>query len=192
MRIKRPIYILLCLSLYSSYTYAQSENTSRSFRALIDFTGEFGGDAVAEVYYTDGDVKSVHAGQGVSIGIGGEFTVPKMQKLKFRGWIGYKILTVRASNADMALTRVPINLTANWMITNNIRIGTGLAMQTGIKFDADGLGDNINFNNASGLMFELAWRWIGLRYTLMEYKDGFEETYNANALGLSVSFVFPN
>ncbi|MEQ9286856.1 MAG: hypothetical protein RIG77_08115 [Cyclobacteriaceae bacterium] len=191
MRTKLLICLLLYMALSTSYTYAQSENTSRSFRALIDFTAEFGGDAIAEVYFTNGDDQSVKAGQGLSIGVGGEFTVPKLEKLKFRGWVGYKYLTTQANNANITLTRVPIHLTANWMITDDIRIGTGLAMQTGVKFKADGLGDDINFNSASGPMFELAWRWIGLRYTLMEYKDDSGEIYNANAIGVSLSFAFP-
>lgn len=191
MRTKLSISLFLFVCLSSSYTYAQSENKTRSFRALVDLTAEFGGDAVAEVYFTNGDDQKVKAGQGLSIAIGGEFTFPKIEKLKIRGWIGYKYLTTQADNANITLTRVPINLSASWMITKDIRIGTGLAMQTGIKFKADGLGDDINFDNANGPLFELGWRWISLRYTLMNYKDDMGETYNANALGISLNFVFP-
>ena len=191
MKIKLPIYLLICFSISSSYIYAQSENTSRSFRALIDFTAEFGGDPVAEVLFTSGDDQDVRAGQGLSVGVGGEYTVPSVKQLKFRAWISYKYLTTQADNADITLTRVPINFTANWMFTDDIRLGAGLAMQTGIKFKAGGLGDDIDFDNASGPMVELAWRWIGLRYTLMDYEDGAGETYNANALGVTLNFAFP-
>ncbi|WP_228530224.1 hypothetical protein [Tamlana sp. I1] len=158
---------------------------------MIDFTAEFGGDPIAEVYFTNGEDQSVKAGQGVAIAIGGEYIVPSLEKLKFRGWIGYKFLTTQADNAHITLTRIPVNLTANWMITRNIRVGSGVAFQTGVKFRADGLGEDIKFENAKGAMFELAWRWVGLRYTLMEYKDELGKTYNANNFGVALSFVFP-
>lgn len=191
MRLKLLIYILIYVGLSSSYTFAQSKDSSRSFRALIDFSAEFGGDPVAKVYFTNGDDQKVKAGQGVSIGIGGEFTVPKVEKLKFRGWVGYKFLTTQADNANITLTRIPINVTSNWMITKDFRVGAGLAMQTGIKFKADGLGEDIDFNNSAGPLFEFAWKFIGIRYILMNYKDGAGKTYNANAFGVTLNFVFP-
>ncbi len=190
MRIKLSICLLVCVSLASSYTYAQGENSSRSLRALIDFTAEFGGDPVATVYFTNGEDQSVKAGQGLSLGLGGEFTVPAIQNLKIRGWVSYKYQTTMADNADITLTSVPINLTANWVMTNGIRFGAGLAMHNAVKFGAGGLGEDIKFANASGPLFEVGWKWIGVRYTLMEYVDG-ADIYDANAIGVSLSFAFP-
>jgi len=189
MKIKSIICLLLSLGLGASSAFAQGDD-SRLIRALIDFTAEFGGDPVATVYFTNGEDQSVKAGQGLSLGLGGELTIPAVKKLKVRGWVSYKYQTTMADNADITLTSVPINLTANWMMTNGIRFGAGLALHNAVKFGAGGLGDDIKFNNASGPLFEVGWKWIGLRYTLMEYVDG-ADIYDANAIGVSLSFAFP-
>ena len=152
---------------------------------------ELGGDKVAEVYFTNGDVQSVNAGQGISIAVGGQLQMPGIEKLLLRATVGYKYVTTQADNAHIRLTRVPLHLTANWMVTEKIRVGAGLASHRNIQFKADGIGEDVTFKGATGPMFEVAYGMVGLSYTAMKYTDHSNLTYSANAIGLTISGVFP-
>ncbi len=160
-------------------------------RLLVGGALALGGDRVAEVYFTNGNTQSVKAGQGISVALGGEFQVPKVEKLLLRATVGYKYVTTAAENAHIRLTRVPFHFTANWMITDRLLIGAGLAMHRGIQFKADGIGEDITFKGASGPTFEIAYRGVGLQYTAMQYKDQYHQTYSANSIGLAYTATIP-
>lgn len=160
-------------------------------RLLIGGALELGGDEVAKVYFTNGDDQSVKAGQGGSIAVGAQYQFPKLERLLLRGTVGFKYVTTAADNAHIRLTRVPVILTANWMATDKLRLGGGLAMHRGIRFKADGIGPDINFEGASGPTFEIAYGGVGLTYTAMTYKGPENHTYSANAIGLAFSLVIP-
>ena len=70
-----------------------------------------------------------------------------------------------------------------------IRLGTGFVTHQNIRFKADGIGQDVRFSGASGPVFEIAYRGIGLSYTVMTYKDQANETYAANAFGVTFSGV---
>jgi hypothetical protein len=169
----------------------QVEKKVSPFRFLIKGGLEFGGDDVAEVYFVDGSKQSVKAGQGASIGIGTEFQVPSLKKLLFHATAGYKFVTTKADNANISLSRVPVQLTANWMVTKQLRFGAGLASHQNIRFKADGIGEDISFRSSLGPTVELAYGVIGLSYTAMTYKDQAEKKYSADALGVSITLAFP-
>lgn len=160
-------------------------------RLLVGGALELGGERVAEVYFTNGNTQSVRAGQGISVAVGGELQVPQLERLLLRATVGYKYVTTAADNAHIRLTRVPIQLTVNYMLTEQLRAGAGLALHRGIKFTADGIGQDITFQGAAGPTFDLAYRGIGLMYTAMSYTDQFGKKYKANAVGLAFTAVFP-
>ena len=185
---------LLALLFFTSFchTYAQEQETKVSpVRFLIKGALELGGDDVAEVYFTNGDKQSVKAGQGGSIAIGGEFQMPGVEKLLFHATVGYKYVTTQADNVHIRLTRVPIQVTANWMATKKLRFGAGLATHQWIRFKADDIGQDMTFDGATGPTFEVAYRGIGLTYTAMTYKDQNKHPYSANAIGLSFTLTIP-
>ena len=146
---------------------------------------------MAEVYFTNGSTQSVRAGQGISVAVGGEFQVPSVEKLRLRGTVGYKYVTTAADNAHIRLTRVPVQLTANWLLTEQLRAGAGVALHRGIQFTADGIGEDITFAGAAGPVFELAYRGVGLQYTAMTYTDQYRKSYAASAIGLTFTAVIP-
>ena len=192
----KTIQKLVLLSFFFSATFSdsfgqQAEKKVSPFRLLIRGGLEYGGDDVAEVYFVDGSKQSVKAGQGASIGIGTEFQVPSLKKLLFHATAGYKFVTTKADNANISLSRVPIQLTANWMATKKLRFGAGLASHQAIHFKADGIGEDITFRSAMGPTVELAYSVIGLTYTAMTYKDQANRSYSANAIGVSLSFALP-
>jgi hypothetical protein len=184
-----PFFIFA--SLHFSFAQ-QSEKKASPVRLLLGGALELGGDEVAEVYFTNGNTQSVKAGQGGSIALGGQFQFSKLEKLLLRATVGYKYVTTEADNAHIRLTRVPVILTANWMATKKLRLGGGLAMHRNIRFKADGIGQDILFNGASGPTFEVAYSGIGLTYTAMTYQDQAKHSYSANAIGLSFSLTVPN
>lgn len=168
-----------------------SESTYKPVRLLLGGALELGGDNVAKVYFTNGQEQSVKAGQGGTVSVGAQLQFKGVERLLLRTSVGYKYLTTQADNVHIRLTRVPIHLTANWMAHKNVRLGAGLVTHQAIKFHADGIGDNIAFNAATGPVFEVAYRGVGLSYTIMTYKDKANHTYAANAVGLTVSGVLP-
>ena len=189
--------ILLVLLACSNYSFSQSikpeANAKQTplFRLLIKGLFEFGGDEVAKVYFTNGNDQSVKAGQGGSILIGTQFQVPNVKRLLLRGAFGIKYVTTAADNAHIRLTRIPIHVTATWMATEKIGISAGLAMHRNIRFNAGGLGPNMDFKGASGPVFEFSYGPVGLSYTAMKYTDEKNFRYSANAIGLSLTGVIP-
>jgi hypothetical protein len=185
--LKRKLLFLLLVAFSSSnYLFAQEivENQS-PLRLLVGCALEFGGDPVAEVYFTDGNTQSVKAGQGVSLALGGEFRLPKAEKFSLRATAGYKYVTTAADNAHIRLTRIPLQLTGNWMAVKNIRLSAGIANHQNIQFNSDGLGENVTLKSTSGPLFEIAYHGVGLTYTSMKYKDQDNLSYAANPIGVS-------
>lgn len=185
---------ILLVSFFISASFCesfgqQSEKKVSPFRFLIRGGLESGGDDVAEVYFVDGSKQSVKAGQGASIAIGAEYQVPTLKKLLFHATAGYKFVTTKANNANITLTRVPVQLTANWMATKKLRLGAGLASHQTIRFKADGIGDDITFKSALGPTVELAYSVIGLTYTAITYQDQANNKYSANAIGVSITLA---
>lgn len=174
-------------------SFAQDKNPKITpVKFLLRGGLELGGDNIADVYFTNGEKQSVKAGQGGTLAIGGQLQFPGLEKLLLQATVGYKYLTTQADNVHIRLTRVPINLTAHWMVANKFRIGGGLAMHSNIKFRTDGLGQDMDFDGASGPTFEVAYSGIGLSYTAMTYKDKAKNVYSANAIGLTFSLTIPN
>jgi len=189
------LYFLFLFLFVSNILEAQQTTlkpTASPVRLLIEAALELGGDEVAEVYFTNGNTQSVKAGQGGSLAVGAQFQFPGLDKFLLRSTLGIKYVTTEADNVHIRLTRIPVHLSANWMVAKKLRIGAGVATHRSIRFKADGIGDDIKFDGATGPMFEIAYGGVGLRYTIMKYKDEANYTYSANAIGLSFSLTVPN
>lgn len=167
----------------------KSLGTSR-FGFMVGGDFEFGGDAVATVAYTDGDTQDVDAGQGITLGGGVYWRQYQEQGIEVRAKLGYKFVTTAATNADITLSRIVSELTSGYRFGNGIWVGGGLVHHSNIKFDADGFGDNIDFDNATGYTIEVGWRWISATYTGMDYKDTFGNEYDAGNFGVSFNWQF--
>jgi len=193
MRYHKKLLLLACFLLGSiKYLSAQEAATKKTpVRLLIKGGLEIGGDNVADIYFTNGETQKMKAGQGGSIAVGIEGQIPSIEKLLLQATVGYKYLTTAADNVHIRLTRVPVLLTANWMVTEKLRIGAGLASHYAIRFKTDGIGDDMRFKNARGPFFEIAYSGIGLTYTAMRYTDGQNNQYSANALGVSFTLTLP-
>ncbi len=176
---------------FFSTSYAQEVKGTPKLRLLINGALELGGDPVATVAFTNGDSQKVNAGQGISVGVGGELSMLKNEQFRLRGSIGVKYVTTAADNAHIRLTRIPMIFTANWVIKDDWRIGAGIVSHQAIRFNADGVGRNFSLTSPAGPVIEVAYKGIGLSYTILTYEDEFGVSYGANAIGLTFSGVTP-
>lgn len=170
---------------------AQEEKSIPKLRFLMNGALELGGDAVATVGFTNGDSQRVNAGQGISVGVGGELSLFAHEQFRIRGTVGIKYVTTAADNAHIRLTRIPLILTGNWVIKDHWRVGAGIVSHQAIRFNSGGLGNDFSLTSPAGPVFEVAYKGIGLSYTVLTYTDELNGTYNANALGLTFSGVLP-
>ncbi len=191
---KKQLYKIVFLALLSSLSNfslatAQEIKNPIKLRLLLNGALELGGDPVATVAFTNGDSQKVNAGQGISVGVGGELSMFKKEQFRLRGTVGIKYVTTAAENAHIRLTRIPMILTANWMYQEDWRIGAGIVSHQAIRFNAGGLGNNFKLSSPAGLVVEVAYKGIGLSYTKLTYEDEFGIFYGANAIGLTFSGI---
>ncbi|MBX2897614.1 MAG: hypothetical protein KF763_19390 [Cyclobacteriaceae bacterium] len=187
----KSLFVILFIIAVAGKVLAQDEPTYRPIRFLISGALEFGGDEIDKIFFTNGDSQPVNAGQGGSIAIGAQIQFPKADKFLLRGSIGYKYVTTQANNANIRLTRVPLQFTANYMAAPKLRLSGGVVKHTGANYKADGFGTDKTFKSNAGPVFEIAYYGIGLSFTALKYTDQNNETYSANAFGVTFSGVLP-
>lgn len=181
------IFCAVCFFFLPGRSFSQT--TPAKLRFLAGMALEFGGESVGEVLFTTGGSQSMYAGQGINLYSGGEVAFGEKEILRLRGSLGYKYLTTAADNVNIRLRRIPVQLTANIMVTPKIRIGAGVVSHRGIRLKWDGLAPDVDFQVANGLMAEVAYRGIGVSFTPMQYTDQDGKSYNASAFGITFSGV---
>jgi hypothetical protein len=184
--------IMLAGSLMCWMGAAQAQNATVpavSLRLLLGGALELGGDKVAEIFFTNGESQFVRAGQGITGFAGAELRFRDLRPLVLRGSAGIKYVTTAADNAHIRLTRFPLALTAGWMLTPDLRLSAGLVTHRAIRFRADGIGSDLNFEPATGAVFEVAWKGLGFSFAPLTYADEFGESYSARAFGITYSGV---
>ena len=148
-----------------------------------------GGDALYELFFTNGESSLGRAGQGGFIDLGVQYQVPAVPKLLLRGTLGYKFLLNPTENANTRVTRLPLTFSTNWMVTENIRLGAGLTKHLSAKVVGDGFVESKELESPWGPRFEVAWKGVTLSYTMLDYTDQNNEIFSANAFGISYNGV---
>ena len=157
---------------------------------LVQTDLEFGGDTVASVDFENGDSQNVHAGQGISLGIGGFVRPSERVPIEIAAVVGYKFVTTAASNADIHLSRTVLKLNGTYWFQKGWFVTAGLTEHLSPELNGDDFFEDIHFEDATGFSAEFGWRWIALRYTNIKYKlPGFEDT-DASSIGLSFTYRF--
>lgn len=183
--------LLIFLLSPAMLLHAQTKtNNQKPARFLLGAAFEFGGDNLAEVFFTDGSVQKMNAGQGGTLFAGGQVRLTKSEKLFLRGSVGIKYLTTKADNAHIRLTRIPLQLSLNYVPVKKLRLATGVVSHQAINLKFDGLGQDAKFTSSPGLQFEAGYGLFALSYTVMTYKDADKTSYRANAIGITISGVF--
>lgn len=181
----------ICFFLFFLRSFTQNTNSSFMAKGLIEGGIEYGGDEILEVLFTSGSTQSVRAGQGGYVAVGGEFSHAKVSAFLVRASIGFKYNTTAADDANIRLTRLPINLIAYYKPTEDIRIGVGTATHANGRFKGDGFVEDVDFTSSVGPRFEVGYKWIALTYTVLNYFDESDVQVGASSIGLSLSTTFP-
>ncbi len=189
---KRIITLVSLLFLCGySHSYAQELNGYSGAKFLVEGGIEFGGDELLKVFFDNGNDQTMYAGQGGYLAVGGEFNFKSIPAFMIRGTVGYKYVTTAANNANIRLTRIPINLVGYYKINEDFRIGAGPTTHQLIRFKGDGFVPDADFTSGLGGRFEFGWRWAALTYTALNYKNEYDYSFSASSIGLSLSFTFP-
>lgn len=187
---KKLLFLTTLLALFGASLAGQETQTYPKIGLVAEGGISFGGDALATVIFTDGEDQDLNAGQGGYLAAGAalHFT----ENISLRGTLGFLYQTTAAENANIRLTRLPLNLVGFYEFSNGIRVGGGVGTHASIRLKGDGFLPDTEYTSNLGPRVELAYKWIGLSYTAMEYTSETDGVFSANAIGVSVSFVIPN
>ena len=189
---KRIITLVSLLVLCGySHCYAQELTGYDGAKFLVEAGGEFGGEEILTVYFEEGGDQKMRAGQGGYAAVGGEFHFKDLKSFMLRGTVGFKYVTTAADNANIRLTRIPVNLLGYYKINEDFRLGAGLTTHQLIRFKGDGFVPDADLTSGLGGRFEFGWRWVALTYTAINYKNEFDYSFSANSIGVAFSFTFP-
>lgn len=158
-----------------------------SVALLLETALELGGDPVASVEFDDGTAQEFTGGQGFTVAAGAELRPSAALPVSLRATVGYKYDFANASNAFITFARVPVEVIGSVDVAGDFRVGAGYVRHMGIRFDTDGVGQDGEFDDASGGTVEVGWRWIALTYTGIRYTDDAGAEYDASSVGVSFS-----
>jgi hypothetical protein len=176
-------------SLASAQQTATSPRSGLSLSFVLEGVIEMGGDRFGETVFEDGSTQTMRAGQGGTGAIGLELRPSSTSPLSLRTTAGFKFVTTAADNADITLTRIPLEAVASWNFKPDFRVGAGVSHHARIRFSGDDFAEDVEFDPATGFTIEAGWRWLAVTWTGIDYTDEFGNAYDASSIGLSVSWV---
>lgn len=189
---KGTIFIQVCLLFLSINAFSQKTENPLVAKFLIEGGAEYGGDEILKVFFEDGKDQSMKAGQGLYLSVGGQLEFSKVKNFMLRASIAIKYNTTAATNANIGLTRIPINLIPYWKIKNDFRLGIGITSHQAIKLKGDGFVPDTTFSSSIGPRIELGYKWVALTYTSINYKTNSTDELSGSSIGVSISYLFPN
>src|SRR5579859_5882075 len=172
MRI-RVVGWALCALLaiaFSPLSKAQGLPSAGHFGPVLEASGEFGGDNVVKVFYTNGDTQDIRAGQGVTVAAGLHYQ-PVAFPIDFTATVGYKFIRTADYHTDLGMNRVVLKLTGTYMLPQHFWVEAGPVWHTGVHLNGDGYIPDVDFDAAFGGMVGFGWRWFGVTYTDIHYNS---------------------
>ena len=159
------------------------------FGPVLEFSGEFGGDNVARVFYTNGDSQDIKAGQGITVSAGVHYQPPGFP-IDFTGTVGYKFVRTEAYNTNLGMDRVVLELTGTYSLPNHFWVNAGPVWHTGVHLNGDGYIPDVDFDDAVGGTVGVGWRWVGLTYTDIHYNSAATGRVDGSNVGISFTWKF--
>ena len=193
---KRVIAWLLAMAAIAAAPVAGAQarpmpgDSGNRFGFAVQTDLDFGGDDLATVSFKNGKSQDVKAGQGVTVSAGLHFRPVDTTPFDVQALVGYKYVTTAASNADITVTRVVLQLVGDYQFDNGVYLGGGVVQHSGTKLDGDGFFRNVDFDDATGFVLESGWRWVGLHYTNIKYRNNFVKNVDASHVGVRFMFRF--
>ena len=174
-----------------------------SLRGLLSIGGDFDGDEILKVKYTDGSDASIVAGTGLLVTGGAVWQAAEKQghALDLQATASWKYSTIPdASNQSINWTRWPLELLVFYgYLPAHVRLGGGLTYQVAPTLSAQGnlLNGNAKFQNSLGELAQLDYTFadhfmVAARYTWISYRldNGPGTTLNGNSAGFSLGYLF--
>lgn len=155
---------------------------------VVEGALEFGGDELVKLTFTDGSQQTLRAGQGGSIGGGVQWRPAALPKLSLAATAGFKFVSNASENADIGITRIPLELVGRYDFTPDWWGGLGLVAHTNVKIEGDNFFPDATLDSPVGPTIQVGWRWVGLRYTKLTYENG-PQRFDAGAIGVSFRWV---
>ncbi|MAQ91995.1 MAG: hypothetical protein CMM84_00465 [Rhodothermaceae bacterium] len=156
------------------------------FDVYGEFAVEVGGDDVIELLFTGGGSQTLSAGQGGTFAAGLRARPVATLPLSLFGSIGYKFVLNASDNADIRLTRIPIELGLRADVTDAVWAEAAYTRHAGITLYGDDFFSDVDFDAADGATLAAGWRWVGASYTAIRYtsEDGTE--FDASNVGVTL------
>ncbi len=135
-----------------------------------------GGDDVAQLFFTNGNDQTLTAGQGGTIAAGVRVRPVLTVPVAVFGSLGYKVLFNASENANVRVTRFPVELGARLDVMHGIWAEAAYTRHLAAKLHGDDFFPDVDFESANGATIAAGWRWVGASYTAIRYtgEDGTE------------------
>lgn len=173
----------------SARAAAYSSRPHGHLGAVLELDGDFGGDNIASVFFTDGSTEDIKAGQGIVGAVGLHYQLATLP-LDFALMAGYKYVTTRASNANIFLDRVEIKAVGAYELPRHWWVDAGPVWHAGTRLHGDGYLPDVSFNDAVGATVGIGWRWIGIAYTNIHYSSPLTGNVDASNAGVTLAWKF--
>ena len=143
---------------------------------FYEFALSYGGDTVGTIVFVGGGQQDIETGNGITAGGGLIHRITDSFGIKYTA--GYKVSFSMASNADVMKSVLPIEILPYYRRGAH-RFGVGLSHHLSPKIDWDWIAPTTNFDDATGVVFEYAWKRLSFSYTDMDYESG-PSTFDAS------------
>jgi hypothetical protein len=145
-----------------------------------------GGDTIGSIVFVSGEQQEIEAGDGASFGGGVVQRIDDRFGIKYTA--SYKISFSAASNADVVKSVLPIDIVPYYR-SGDHKVGLGLSLHLSPKVDWDWLAPEQDFDDATGLTLEYAFRRFSFSYTDIDYETD-TEAFDASHLGFKFTSKF--
>jgi hypothetical protein len=139
------------------------------FQPFYEFAAAYGGDPVGTILFVGGNTQEIDSGNGISAG--GGFLHRFSDSFGMKYTAAYKVSFSAANNADVMKSVLPIDIVPYYQ-SGDHRFGVGLSYHMSPKVDWDWLMPTTNFDDATGVILEYAWKRLSFSYTDIDYESG--------------------
>lgn len=184
-------YLILLAALTMNYAEAshRADNYRGNLKLIGEVSGALGGDRLVTVHHDNGREEEFRAGQGVSLSLGLQHSIPA-SPFSLKGLLGYKYDETRVHDDRVIFDSLPIEGQIFLNLPNSdLRLGAGVhyAVAPSLRIN----DDKLQFDNAVGAVFSLGWQFIELSYTRMDLNvEDSGEVVNADHVTLRFNNAF--
>jgi len=183
---KHLLSLLLATCTLSSLSAQETVSAALLYEAGL----EYGGDELLALQFTNGEEQVMLAGQGGYASIGGEFRLANVDYLALRATVGIKYNTTAADNANIAFTRIPVNVVPHFYFDEMIHVGVGITAHQRVRLNGDGFTPDVAFTGSISPRFEIGYGGCALTYSLQDYSSQ-GEVLSGSSFGISFTYVVP-